>query len=256
MPPSAWSHDQPRQAKKLVKHLRQAATHLERIEQLLDPIELPDEVFTLTDPQTVGEVVVHKLLHRDKVQFTDVHRFYGSGVYALYYEGDLPVYEAISRTECPIYVGSAGPDLPTADTPRDQGVRLFGRLSEHFKKSLSKSTDLTPDQFRCRYLVVQSGLEKAAEDFLIRLFHPVWNKESKICSGFGKHGDRARSELSPWDILHGDRGWTEHQTSLRGKTPESVATDIQNHFKKLLERNPNRWRKYFNKAWIKSNTVI
>jgi Eco29kI-like restriction endonuclease len=82
-------------------------------------------------------------------------------------------------------------------------------------------------------LVVQSGLQKAAEDYLINLFHPVWNAD--ICYGLGKHGDAAttRANLrSPWDTLHPGRKWAG--ASREGKPPDAIRQDVADH----LERHP------------------
>lgn len=45
------------------------------------------------------------------------------------------------------------------------------------------------EDFDCRFLIVQSGFQKSAEDYLINMFRPIWNSETKICFGLGVHGD-------------------------------------------------------------------
>ena len=47
-------------------------------------------------------------------------------------------------------------------------------------------------------------------NYLIDRFKPIWNNETKVCFGFGKHGDNAatrRNTVSPWDTLHPGRPW-------------------------------------------------
>ena len=63
-------------------------------------------------------------------------KFYGSGIYAIYYEGDFAPYLPLSQTETPIYVGKADPAIPGAPTPRLQGIKLADRLNEHAKSIL------------------------------------------------------------------------------------------------------------------------
>lgn len=233
-------------------HQEMAATqeHLLQLERALDAILVPAHVFDLTNPETIGEVIVYKLEQQTKEQLSAIQPFYGSGVYILYYHDGIAAYEAITKTNCPIYVGSAGPETPNSASAKLQGTKLYDRMMEHLTKSLRRSRNLTADEFFCRYLVVQSGLEKAAEDFLIRRYWPVWNKESKVCSGIGKHGDKARQELSDWDVMHGDREWAGGQTSRSGKTPEIVEANILGHFQRLLREDRPRWEGIFNPAWL------
>ncbi|MGH7136226.1 MAG: Eco29kI family restriction endonuclease [Pirellulales bacterium] len=250
LPDRSWASEHRRSCRALLKRLRAANVHMAAVEDRLDEVLLPDSVFDLTNPETIGEVIVYRLEQREKVGLPDIKKFYGSGVYAFYYNGAFPAYLAIKSTDCPIYVGSAGPKTPNAATPRLQGTKLFGRINEHFKKSIKQSANLNDDEFVCRFLVVQSGLEKAAEDFLIRRYSPVWNKESRVCSGIGKHGDIARKELSSWDVLHGSRQWTARQESRRRLTPEAIVNQIQSHFSALLNANREKWIHIFNREWL------
>jgi hypothetical protein len=239
-----------RALKKLLGDMHATQDHLLRLERAIDAILVPDHVFDLTKPETVAEVVVYKMEQQGKEPLASIQPFYGSGVYALYYHDGLSAYEAITRSECPIYVGSAGPETSNAPSAKLQGTKLFDRIMEHLKKSISQSRNLKAEEFCCRYLVVQSGLEKAAEDFLIRRYSPVWNKESKVCSGIGKHGDVARRELSDWDVLHGGREWAGTQTSRSGKTPAVVEGNIVAHFRRLLSEDRAKWEHIFNPAWV------
>ncbi|HVX10201.1 MAG TPA: Eco29kI family restriction endonuclease [Pirellulales bacterium] len=253
LPDPLWAGSNAPGCRKLLKKLREVNVHLAALEDRLDDVLLPDSVFDLTNPETIGEVIVYRLEQSEKVGLSSIKKFYGSGVYAFYYEGDLPAYGAIKKTNCPIYVGSASPKTPNAATPRLQGTKLFGRINEHFKKSIKQSSNLDDHEFLCRFLVVQSGLEKAAEDFLIRRYSPVWNKESRVCSGIGKHGDIARKELSAWDVLHGSRQWTAKQTSRQGRTPQFVIDGIQKHFLALLAEDREKWTAIFADDWLAKN---
>ena len=245
----------PGDLRELLQDVHATEDYLLKLERAIDAILIPAYVFDLTQPETIGEVIVYKLEQRAKERLSDIKPFYGSGVYALYYHDGLSAYEAITGTDCPIYVGSAGPETPNASSTKLQGTKLFDRIMEHLKKSVSQSRNLKADEFFCRYLVVQSGLEKAAEDFLIRRYSPAWNKESKVCSGIGKHGDRARQELSDWDVMHGGREWAGSQKSRSGKTPAIVESNIVAHFRRLLSEDRARWASLFSPAWVTKQTV-
>ena len=87
-------------------------------------------------------------------------------------------------------------------------------------------------RFSYRFATVQSGLQAAVEDFLIRFFRPIWNKEVGIVHGFGKHGDSARTrgnKRSPWDTMHPGRKWAadtkENQVERAG-----IEANIAGHF--------------------------
>jgi hypothetical protein len=75
---------------------------------------------------------------------------------------------------------------------REQGERLAARLNDHRKNIGKAVSTLNVDDFQARFLVVQSGWETAAEDYLIHLFRPIWNSEVDILYGLGKHGGHAR----------------------------------------------------------------
>lgn len=152
--------------------------------------------------------------------------FAGTGVYALYYSGDLPLYEhvaAANKHGCvlPIYVGKAVPHgWRTGRTAGRQEVGgVYGRLKEH-ADSLSAVADLQAQDFNCRFVIlsgIETDLITSVEAELIRLHHPLWNTH---VDGFGNHApgsgryNQARSE---WDVLHPGRPWAE---KLTGKAPE------------------------------------
>ena len=187
-------------------------------------------------------MVARALLVQDKEALANVvkHSFYGAGVYAIYYKGSFACYEPIAGKDHPIYVGKADPDALHALTPQEQGARLFSRLRDHHR-SISAARNLELADFDCRYLVVRSAWVETAEDLLIDWFDPVWNNETKVCYGFGKHGDSAKTranERSPWDTLHPGRRWatSEHNTPNR-KTVAEISADIANHFQQHPPKN-------------------
>jgi hypothetical protein len=210
---------------------------LNEIHEDLDPVHQPGAVFNPSNPKTIGRFISIALIAQEQVPLADVEPFYGSGIYALYYKGDHPLYESISYSETPIYVGKADPATSVAQDPKEQECRLTRRLNDH-KKNISKAeATLRIEDFYCRWLVVSSGWESAAESYMINLFKPVWNKETKVIVGFGKHGDSAETrsnKRSPWDTLHPARAWAMDTNLEDKKTEEQIRGEVARHF----ELNP------------------
>ncbi|MEI7733339.1 MAG: Eco29kI family restriction endonuclease [Verrucomicrobiota bacterium] len=211
------------------RHLRQnLETTMRKLDTArlhLDPVLLPALVFDPTAPKVVGKLVADTLLLQPRVPLANSAetRFYGAGVYAIYYHGNFDCYSPISGKEHPIYVGKADPAQLHASTPQEQGERLSSRLRDH-ARSIRGSTNLEIKDFDCRYLVVRSAWVETAEDHLIEYFKPVWNKETKVCFGFGKHGDdpgTRANKRSPWDTLHPGRKWATRV----GNTPGTLEAD-------------------------------
>jgi len=162
------------------------------------------------------------LLAQPLVPLGTISPSYGSGVYAIYYTGDHPLYAAISNTETPIYVGKADPANGDASNSREQGDKLTARLIEHAGTirtveayaaagSLPEGLhSIALKDFLCRRLVCATNAQLVAERHLIRMFWPVWNADTKACWGMSKHGDAAttrKNKRSPWDVVHPGRLW-------------------------------------------------
>lgn len=157
-------------------------------------------------------------------------RFQGSGVYAIYYSGDLEYYQQISvgnQEECryPIYVGKAvPPGWRAARAPKTDSTRpLFDRLREH-GRNIQLGEGLRIGDFRCRFVIldgIETDLISSVESRMIDKFKPIWNT---VVDGFGNHNpgsgryEQARSE---WDVLHPGRPWADR---LKGEAP--VRKDI------------------------------
>lgn len=229
-----------RRGDRLRKELESLATELHARLARLDPVSHPDSFFDPADPRLFGIFAALALIGLDRVPLASVEnkRFYGSGVYALYYTGNFPTYGPISGTEHPIYVGKADPEMPHARSPRQQGEKLCGRLNEH-RKNIERAENLELSDFECRYLVVATGWQTAAESALIGLFRPVWNKEMRILLGFGKHGDSAetrRNKRSPWDVLHAGRQWAAAEKYAASQVEDSksvgqINEEVMEHFR-------------------------
>lgn len=220
--------------KALEAELLEIMSDLSNLLARLDPIRQPASIFDPSNPKVVGRFVSLALVAQGRHRLSEIPRTYGSGVYAIYYTGTFPLYQPLSGTETPIYVGQAAPLLNNARTPKEQGARLCARLTEHQKNIAKANSTLRLEDFEFRSLVVQSGWETAAEDYLIHLFHPVWNSETNILYGLGKHGDAATTRAnkrSPWDTLHPGRGWAAASTE-DAKTPEGINEELKRHYAK------------------------
>lgn len=216
--------------RKLEKEIRTVIEELGTFLNTLDPVRQPTAVFDPSNPKVVGRFVSLALVAQQRHPLAEIPRFYGSGIYAIYYNGPFPPYAPLSGSETPIYVGQAAPMVSNARTPLEQGPRLCGRLSDHRKNIGKATTTLDLVDFEFRSLVVQSGWESPAEDYLIHLFRPIWNKEVKILYGLGKHGDSPETrgnKQSPWDTMHAARSWA---TTEAAKSVGEIEGELTRHF--------------------------
>ena len=106
-----------RSRKKLLSDIETIVDRLEELRNELDAIPQPERVFDPTDPNTVGLLIAHGLLEQDQIPLSSVSKFYGSGVYAIYYRGDFPAYQPVSGSETPLYVGKVDLSAPTRVHP-------------------------------------------------------------------------------------------------------------------------------------------
>jgi hypothetical protein len=223
-----------------VKRVRRIITEtydkLRKLVEELDPIKHPGFVFEPSNPNIAGRIIGLALIAQPRKPLPTIERFYGSGVYALYYHGDFDAYRAITKKEHPIYVGKADPGSPASKTAMEQGDRLANRLNDHRKNITKATTTLRVEDFEYRALVVQTGYQAAAEDFLKELFKPIWNSETRVCYGLGKHGDDpgTRANLrSPWDTLHPGRDWAHRDPKMKdARSKKQIFKDITEHLAK------------------------
>ena len=223
-------------AKRVRKTISEAYEKLRKVMDDLDPVKHPGFVFDPSNPNVAGRIVGITMIAQARRPLASVERFYGSGVYAIYYNGGFVAYKAISKKEHPIYVGKADPADPSSKTAMEQGDKLSGRLNEHRKNIAKAETTLRLEDFEYRALVVQTGWQSAAENYLIELFKPIWNNEVGICYGFGKHGDapETRANLrSPWDTLHHGRDWAHRDPNMKDARPaKRIIEEIAGHLAK------------------------
>ncbi|MFB3779473.1 MAG: Eco29kI family restriction endonuclease [Bryobacteraceae bacterium] len=226
----------PLRAKRVRRTITEAYDKLRQVIEDLDPVKHPGFVFEPSNPNVAGRIIGIAMIAQPRKPLAAVERFYGSGVYALYYNGDFKAYKGISKKEHPIYVGKADPADPASKTATEQGDRLSNRLNDHRKNIAKATSTLRLEDFEYRALVVQTGYQTAAEDYLIHLFRPIWNLETGICYGLGKHGDAptTRANLrSPWDTLHSGRDWAHRDPKMKDARPaEQIVEDIAEHLAK------------------------
>ena len=122
------------------------------------------------------------LLEKQPQRLDKVSEFFGAGIYVLYYHGPNSLYERISGTATPIYVGKAVPrGGRKGRTGSVAGKELWGRIDEH-RESAACAQDLDPTDFDARYLVTEELFISLAERLMIQSFLPVWNA---VVDGFG-----------------------------------------------------------------------
>ena len=141
----------PARLKALKSEIEAAISLLQTFSRQLDPVSHPPFVFDPTDPRLIGELIARTLMLQPAQPLSSVGKFYGSGVYAIYYRGDFPAYVPISGTGNPIYVGKADPATMNAQTVQQQGNGLSTRLVEH-KNSIGAVTNIRLADFDCRVL--------------------------------------------------------------------------------------------------------
>lgn len=222
-----------RRRRTLEAEIREATNELGQLLRVLDPVSQPAVIFDPSDPKIVGRFVALALVAQPRATLTAIPKTYGSGIYAFYYSGPFAAYGPLSGSETPIYVGTASPAVANARTAFEQGTKLSDRIAYHAGNIAKAKGTLRLDDFEFRSLVVQSGWEKQAESYLIHLFRPVWNKETQIMSGFGKHGDSAQTRRhgrSPWDTLHPARTWAGKSESDQ-KSKRQITTELASHFR-------------------------
>lgn len=227
----AETGDDARAIKRIRVGFEQVTSQLRKVTTKLDPILRPESIFDPTDPNTSGRVVALTLVAQTKHPLAKIPEFYGAGVYAIYYKGDFTPYAQLKNRDHPIYIGKADPDNQAAKDAVSQGTKLSARLNEHARSIRKAFTTLDISDFECRFLIVQTGFQKSAEDYLINFFKPIWNSETKICFGLGKHGDSSETRVnkrSPWDTMHPGREWAD-ATAENQKTLETIVEQIGDH---------------------------
>lgn len=177
----------------------------------------PGRPFNPLDKMSLAMSIDSALRRVEPRQLGNLQAFSGAGIYALYYTGDFHCYRPISEINqktviAPIYVGKAeasGKRKGGFLSDSAAGTTLFKRLSDH-AKSISQTSNLSIDDFLCRYLIVDETWIALGESMLISKYAPVWNA---CVDGFGNHNPgkgRGKGARPKWDMLHPGRPWAEH----------------------------------------------
>ncbi|WP_406343288.1 Eco29kI family restriction endonuclease [Streptomyces sp. NBC_00648] len=142
---------------------------------------------------------------RPRVSLEKIKRFPGAGLYALYYKGDLAIYQELKGSDCPIYVGKAAAGNSSyGDSPNLAEPKLFDRITDH-RRSINETDNLNASDFDVRYLTLDDIWIVLGERALLRTHRPVlWNT---VMTGFGANppGGERRNARSVWDSIHPGR---------------------------------------------------
>ena len=198
-----------------------------------------DSVFNPLAKRNLGKSVVDALLESPVQRLSEVKNFFGAGVYAIYYDGNFPAYEALSEinknnSKYPIYVGKAIPKGGRKGTSVDaslDSISLSKRLQEH-KASIEAVDSLRIEDFTFRSLVVDDIWISLGETLVIQQFRPLWNH---VVDGFGNHnpgGGRFGGMRPLWDELHPGRAWASRCQPPK-LTREQILESVANYMLSL-----------------------
>ena len=166
--------------------------------------------------------------------------FLGTGVYALYYTGQNPIYCKYAELNrlaynYPIYVGKAVPkgwrQSRISDSAINQSRELHNRLREH-SRNITVGANLDLEEFMCRFTIFEdesSDMISTIEAALIKLTQPLWNV---AIDGFGNHDPgkgRYEQAKSDWDVIHPGRTWAERCNGIP-KAESIILGNIDRHF--------------------------
>lgn len=166
--------------------------------------------------ENLGASIARALDERPVEGLSQLERFDGAGIYALYYTGNHPAYTPLAQRnlERPgswaIYIGKAEAENARKGDPdqahRPVGPKLYNRIQNHLK-SIQAATNLNENDFQVRALTIAPTWIPLAEVVAIRIHRPVWNV---LIDGLGNHdpgSGRYRGKCPRWDTLHPGRAW-------------------------------------------------
>lgn len=173
---------------------------LQQPKENYDPRDIAE--YNPSDLANLVRYCVQELLQRSAYRLPLLESFPGAGIYALFYDGELAIYQhdSIRSTDHrqPIYVGRARLTKSSGLNP------LFKRIRDH-ARSIEAAENLRVEEFRVRFLVLHPLWVSTVEDLLIGHFSTLWND---VIEGFGIHdpgGKRHEGEIPLWDVLHPGR---------------------------------------------------
>jgi len=155
-------------------------------------MEVSPPIFNPLDRTNLATAVVNALLEQEPIRLTELRRFEGAGVYAMYYSGAFDLYEPLlmanreNAWRVPIYIGKAipaGGRKGAVSEDHQSEPALFKRLTEH-QKSIVQAANLEAADFFVRYLRVDDLWIPLGERLAINRYTPLWNY---FLDGFGNH---------------------------------------------------------------------
>lgn len=146
-------------------------------------------------------------------------KFFGTGVYAIYYIGKYELYRKYAEINriaynLPIYVGKAVPKgwrQSRVSGGEQKSSELYSRLRQH-ATNINSVEGIVIDDFCCRFVIFEeesTDMIGTIEAALIKIHTPLWNS---VVDGFGNHdpgNGRYNQAISDWDVLHPGRKWVE-----------------------------------------------
>lgn len=199
-----------------------------------------EKVFNPLDKISLAESIEQKLLEKEAISLAHFDTFVGAGIYAIYYSGDFPPYQPISRisiankSKPPIYVGKAVPKGSRKgglSANSAKGSTLYSRIKKH-SRTVSEARNLKIEDFHFRHLVVDDVWIPLGENILIENFQPIWNV---LIDGFGNNAvgsGRTAQKKSSWDTLHPGRGWADALADFKTDTA-TLVQELSDHFSKI-----------------------
>lgn len=194
------------------------------------------QTYNPLDKRNLGKSVADALLSQATIPFSSITPFDGAGIYSIYYKGNFPSYEEISRANefefiHPIYIGKA---IPTGGrkgfslNTSDKSTALYKRLIEHrdsIQEVENEDGGIRVSEFSVKFLSVDDIWIPLGESLLISQFKPLWNR---LIEGFGNHdpGKGRYNGLRPlWDHLHPGRSWAM-RCAKRSETIDEIKARI------------------------------
>lgn len=166
--------------------------------------------FNPLDYKALGRSIAAELNNSDAHVMPPTSKFFGVGVYALYYVGNFAPYRPLVEkhghaAKVPIYVGKAVPEGARIGGAAAGKASLYGRLHEHGRSIGEAKSTLQLEDFRYRFLIVEPAFVPLCEVALLGEHRPLWNS---WLHGFGSNAagsGRGKTRKSLWDTLHPGR---------------------------------------------------
>jgi hypothetical protein len=161
---------------------------------------------------------------------SEIPRFDGSGLYAIYYRGEtLPLYAPLRNYKIPVYVGQSLSHNTATGAAMPEKSPLWNRIKNH--RDSIEGAHLPLNEFGVRLLRLPDVHADLGENGLRVFYQPVW---IRVLRGFGSKEQGAttrQSARSPWDTVHPGRkrtfGSEKHdKDKLIKKAQDHIASQI------------------------------